>query len=171
MSRAASKAIGERLEEIVVDAADELQEATVPESFDGAAEDYWYDAQPDVALFANDDVPMVGICVIEPGQPVEIKAARTTISNGTRSRCGRFYLTRRQHEQLIEQDGVYLFAIYVDEDDDGDPELLGLLAIPAVIVEEELRNTWYEVDGRSDYYQLSADRLPIDGLGGDSGAE
>lgn len=170
MSRAASKAVGERIEEIVTDSVDELQEATVPNTFDGADEDYWHDAQPEAALFASAQVPMVGICVIEPGQPVEIKAARAVISNGTRSRCGRFYLTRAQHEQLLEAGGVYLFAIYV-EGDDGDPELLGLLAIPAVIVEEELRATWYEVDHRSDYYQLSASRLPIDGLGGDRDGE
>lgn len=169
MSRAASKQIGERLEEIVVDALDELQEATVPDSFDGAEEDYWHDAQPDVALFHSHDVPMVGTCVIEPGQPVEIKAARTTISCGTRSSTGRFYLTRSQHERLVEENGVYLFAIYIDEDDD--PDLLGLLAIPAVIVEEELRDSWYEVDHRSDYFQLSASRLPIDGLGGDRRVE
>jgi hypothetical protein len=169
VSRAASKAIGERLEEIVVDALDELQEATVPDSFDGAGEDYWYDAQPEVALFASDTLPMVGTCVIEPGQPVGIKAASATISSGTRSCAGRFYLTRSQHERLVAENGVYIFAIYVDEDDD--PELLGLLAIPAVIIEEELRDTWYEVDHRSDYYQLSASRLPIDGLGGDRRVE
>jgi len=163
-----SKAIGERLEEIIVGSVDELEVATVPETWSRAAEDYWHDAQPEVALFATEDVPMVGICVIETATPVEIKAARAVISNGTRTRCGRFYLTRRQHERLLDADGVYLFAIY---DGDDDPELLGLLAIPAIIVEEELRDTWYEVDGRSDYYQLSADRLPIDGLGGDSGAE
>jgi hypothetical protein len=170
VSRAVSKQIGERLEEIVVDALDELQEATVPDSFDGAAEDYWHDAQPEVALFASDQIPMVGICVIEPGQPVEIKAASATISSGTRSCAGRFYLTRSQHERLVEENGVYLFAIYV-EDDDGDPELLRMLAIPAVIVEEERRDTWYEVDHRSDYYQLSASRLPFDGLGGDRRVE
>ncbi len=169
MSRAVSKQIGERLEGIVVDALDELQEATVPDTFDGAEEDYWYDAEPVVALFASDQIPMVGICVIEPGQPVEIKAASVTISSGTRSCTGRFYLTRSQHERLVEENGVYLFAIY--HEDDGEPELLGLLAIPAVIVEEELRDTWYEVDHRSDYYQLSASRLPIDGLGGDRRVE
>lgn len=64
MNRAASKAIGERLEEIVVEVIDELQEATVPDSFDGAPEDYWYDAQPEVAVFHSREFPMVGTCVI-----------------------------------------------------------------------------------------------------------
>ena len=169
MSRAVSKQIGERLEEIVVDAAHELQAATVPDSFDGADGDYWYDAEPEVALFASEQVPMVGICVIEPGQPVEIKAANATISSGTRTCAGRFYLTKSQHERLVEANGVYLFAIYAETDND--PELLGLLAVPAVIVEDELRDTWYEVEHRSDYYQLSASRLPIDGLGGDRRVE
>jgi len=168
LSKAASKVVGEIVEELVFEDVDEFQPANVPESWGRAAEDYWHDAVTKVALFASNQVPMVGMCVIEPGQPVEIKAARATISNGTRSRCGRFYLTRRQHEKLVETSGVYLFVIYGGDDD---PELLGLLAIPAIIVEEELRPKWYSVDGRSDYYQLSADRLPIDGLGGDSGAE
>ncbi|MBP1985930.1 hypothetical protein [Halolamina salifodinae] len=167
MSKAASKVVGEIVEDLVFEDVDELQTADVPESWGRAAEDYWHDAIPEVALFASKQIPMVGMCVIEPGQPVEIKAARATISNGSRSRCGRFYITRRQHEKLVETGGVYLFVIY-GEDDDGDEELLGLLAVPAVIVEEELRPTWYEVDGRSDYYQLSADALPIDGLGGEA---
>ncbi len=167
MSRAASKAVGERIEELVLDEVDELQEATVPEYFDGADEDYWYDAHPEVALFHSRKVPMVGTCVIEPEQPVEIKAARAVISNGTRTRCGRFYITRAQHEQLLEAGGVYLFTVYVEGGDD--PELRGMLAVPAVIVEEELRPKWYNVDGRSDYYQISAERLPIDGLGGEAG--
>jgi len=81
----------------------------------------------------------------------------------------RFYLTRAQHEQLLEAGGVYLFTIYVEVGDD--PELRGMLAVPAVIVEEELRPKWYNVDGRSDYYQISARRLPIDGLGGDGRAD
>ncbi len=169
MSKAASKVVGESVEALVFEAVDELQEATVPGSWDGAAEDFWYDATPEVALFASDSVPMVGICVIEPGQPVEIKSARATISDGTRTRYGRFNLTRRQHERLLANDGVYLFAVYGDAADQ--EEIRGLLAVPAVIVEDDLRSTWYGVDGREDYWQLAASRLPIDGLGGDRDAE
>lgn len=119
-------------------------------------------------LFAGEHVPMVGICAIEPEQPVEIKAARAQISDGPKSRFGRFNLTRTQHEHLLEENGVYLFAIYRDA---GEPELLGLLGVRAVIVEEELRPKWYSVDGREDDYQVAASRLPIDGLAGEADAE
>lgn len=166
MTVAASKAVGETVEDLVFDAVDELEEPDVDESWGRAAEDYWHDATPAVAVFPSEQLPMAATCVIEAGQPVEIKAARATISNGSRSRCGRFYITRSQHERLVDAGGIYLFAVY-DEDDAGDEELRGLLAIPAVIV-EDLRSSWYSVDGREDYWQLSADRLPIDGLGGDA---
>lgn len=169
MSKAVSKVVGESVQDLVIEDVDEFQEAEVDESWGKADADYWHDATPEVALFASDQVPMAGTCVIEPEQPVEIKAACVTISMGTRSRCGRFYIRRRQHERLVEAGGVYLFVLY--EEDGEDQELLGMLAIPAVIVEDELRDTWYSVDGREDYYQLSADRLPIDGAGGDAGAE
>jgi len=164
VTKARSKVLGESVEDLVFDAVDELQPAEVPMDWDGAVDDYWHDATPSVALFASRSVPMIGICVIEPGTPVEIKGARATISDGTRSRNGRFHIRRDQHERLVARDGVYLFALYRAADD----ELLGLLATLAVIVEEELRDSWYSAGtGREEYYQLSASRLPIDGLGGD----
>lgn len=92
---------------------------------------------------------MVGICAIDSGQAVGIKAARTQISDGRNTRYDRFKLTRTQHERLLVEDGVYLFAIYRD---DSELELFGLLTVLAVIVEKELRLTWYSVDGREDYY-------------------
>lgn len=166
MSKAVVKTVGETVEELVFDAVDELQPAEVPESFDKADADYWHDAEVEIALFHSEQVPMVGICAIEDHVPVEIKAARATISDSPISRKGRFQIHRPQHERLLEENGVYLFALY-REGADGE-ELLGLLAVPAVIIEEELRSTWYEVDGREDYWQLSASRLPIDGLGGEA---
>jgi len=164
VTKARSKVLGESVEELVFGAVDELQPAEVPMDWDGAVDDYWHDAEVEVAQFHCEQVPMVGICVIEDHVPVEIKAARATISDGPVSRNGRFQIHRPQHERLLEENGVYLFALYC-EGADGE-ELLGLLAVPAVIIEEELRTIWYEVDGRDGYWQLSASRLPIDGLGG-----
>ena len=168
MKKARSKVLGESVEELVLEAVPQLQPAEVPMDWDGAVDDYWYDCTPSVAVFASEVLPMLGILAIEPGTPGEIKAARVTISDGTESRTGRFYIRRQQHERLVARDGVYIFAIYRAADN----ELLGLLATLAVIVEEELRETWYDAGpGREDYYQLSASRLPIDGLGGECGAE
>lgn len=166
MSVAASKAVGETVEDLVLEDVDELREADVDESWGNAEADFWHDAVPEVALFASHQVPMVGTCVVEAGQPVEIKSARATISDGTGTRFGRFNLTRRQHERLLEEGGVYLFAIYAGAA--GQEEIRGLLAMPAFIVEDDLRSTWYDVDGREDYWQLAASRIPIDGLGGES---
>jgi len=147
----------------ILEAVPKLETAEVPIEWDGAVDDYWYDVTPTVAVFTN-DLPMMGILAIEPGTPGEIKGARATISDGTESRNGRFYIRRQQHERLVARDGVYIFAVYRASDN----ELLGLLATLAVIVEEELRETWYDAGpGREDYYQLSASRLPIDGLGGE----
>ncbi len=166
MTKARSKVVGESVEEYVLEAVDDLQAAVVPADWDSADEDYWFDAMPERALFASQRVPMVGICAIDPGQPVEIKSARARISDGANSRHGRFNLTRRQHERLVEEDGVYLFVIH---DGGSKPELLGLLAVLAVVIEDERRPTWYSAGNRrEDYYQLAASRLPIDGLGGEA---
>jgi len=168
VTKARSKVLGESVEDLVLERVDELEPAEVPMDWDGAVDDYWYDVTPSVAVFASEALPMLGICAIEPGTPGEIKGARATISDGTASRNGRFYIRREQHERLVARDGVYIFAIYRQADN----ELLGLLATLAVIVEEELRESWYSAgDGREEYYQLSASRLPIDGLGGDHGGE
>ncbi len=167
MTKARSKVLGESVEELVLQAVPQLEPAEVPMDWDGAVDDYWYDVTPSVAVFTN-ALPMLGILAIEPETPVEIKAARATISDGTESRTGRFHIRRQQHERLVARDGVYIFAIYRAADN----ELLGLLATLAVIVEEELRETWYDAGpGREDYYQLSGSRLPIDGVGGECGAE
>jgi len=163
VTKARSKVLGESVEELVLQAVPQLEPAEVPMDWDGAVDDYWHDATPTRAVFTN-ALPMMGILAIEPGMPVEIKGARATISDGSNSRNGRFNIRRQQHERLVARDGVYLFALYRAADD----ELLGLLATLAVIVEEELRETWYDAGpGREDYYQLSASRLPIDGLGGE----
>jgi len=169
VTKARSKVLGESVESLVTEHVDHLEPAEVPTDWGCADEDYWHDASPNRAIFASEVVPMAGICAIEPGQPVEIKSARAEISNGSRSRCGRFYLTRNQHERLVENNGVYLFGTYT-----GSPEteLVGLLATLAVIVEEELRESWYNAgDGREDYYQISVDWLPIPDYRGDSDAE
>jgi len=164
VTKARSKVLGESVEDLVLEAVPQLEPAEVPMDWDGAVDDYWYDCTPSVAVFTN-DLPMMGILAIEPGTPGEIKGAQATISDGTASRTGRFYIRREQHERLVARDGVYIFAVYRAADN----ELLGLLATLAVIVEEELRESWYSAGGgREDYYQLSASRLPIDGLGGEA---
>jgi hypothetical protein len=169
VTKAASKTVGETVEDLVTETVSDLEAVAAPEDYQYNEADYWHDATPTRALFPSHQLPMAGLCAIEPGTPVEIKACRATISDGTETRTGRFQLHRPQHERLVEEDGVYLFALYSDTPEG--PALLGLLAVLAVVIEEERRDAWYAVDGREDYYQLSASRLPIDGLGGDSCAE
>lgn len=161
MTLAASKAVGESVQELTIETVDELQPAEVPADWGYSDDDFWYDAVTATALFASDAVPMVGICVVERDTPVEIKAALATISDGSHSRRGRFTLRRDQHERLLESNGVYCFVVYEPGDEDDTEELLGLLVVPAFEI-EDIRSTWYEPSGRADYWQLSLARLPID---------
>ncbi|AFK20216.1 hypothetical protein E6P09_14090 [Haloferax mediterranei ATCC 33500] len=51
----------------------------------------------------------VGICLLKPGTVVEIESAMVVY--GEAQRRGRFLLRRSQHEHLLEEGGVYLFAV------------------------------------------------------------
>jgi hypothetical protein len=127
----------------------------------------------DVGAGDVDELVLDGIDVVEPGPPVEFKAAAYRISDGTGIRRGRLNLRKQQHETLLENDGVSLAAVYeldeddleaADQDDDLPLEVLGLLAVPADRVETEYRSDWYPLEGpRYDYTQLRWSKLPFNG--------
>jgi hypothetical protein len=81
------------------------------------------------------------------GTPIEIKAAALEISDGTRTRSGRWYLRQRAHEELIERDGSYCLVVYELEDggDLEDIEILSTTIVPARIL-ESLIGSWSPVD-------------------------
>lgn len=67
-----------------------------------------YDAVTEAALCPS-DVPMVGVCRIPAGTNVEIKSVMAVY--GEAQRRGRYKLRQTQHEALVADDGVYLFAV------------------------------------------------------------
>jgi hypothetical protein len=141
---AANKRAGEDAEVAVATAVPEL--GLVPD--DVAIE---YDAVATGAVFPSADLPMVGLCVVERGTPVEIKSCHRRYSARQR---GRFYLRPAQHEALIETAGVYCFAVRDDVDD-----LLAMKVVPAVAIEDVIPSWIDGGDGRSAYAQVAWSRL------------
>lgn len=134
-----AKRIGEDVEDLVLDAVDELYPAD-----DSRAH---HDAETATLLTPStaDQLTLGSIAVVEPDTDVEIKAAnRRTEASGTPR--GRWFFKGRddgQHNALVETGAMYLLAVY-DEDDDGERELLAMLLVPASVIDEVLRGRWYE---------------------------
>ena len=140
---AASKDAGEAVETNVITRVPEIE--AVPDT-----EAEWCDARVIEAGLPPTSVPLL------PGVPVEIKAARVRLASGRR---GRFYVRRRQHERLVAEGSVYVFAVY--EETSGRP-IRGLRVAAADAVDALLPDGWTDVDGpRSEtgYRQLAWSRL------------
>lgn len=136
MSRAAAKEAGEALEEAVIEKVPGL--VAVPDS-----EADWHDARTTASLTAG-AIPLVGVCSIGPNTPVEVKGCQYRKSRGGgRTRRGRWYIKRRAHERLVENGGVYAFAVYVPR---ADLEVVGLRFVPARLVDEVIPS-WIDVGG------------------------
>jgi len=58
---------------------------------------------------------------LQGGREVQIKGARKWIKNGSGRTRGRFCLWDGDHRELVEQDALYLFAVY--DPDKSDPVL------------------------------------------------
>jgi hypothetical protein len=141
---AQNRAAGEQTERHVATAIPEL--GLVP---DDVVE--WYDAVARSAIFPAASLPMVGLCVVARGTPVEIKSAVVRLSTWKR---GRFYVRPEQHDRLVETGGVYVFAVV---DDDRQP--LALKVVPATTFEAILPGWRSGGGGRSDYTQLAWSNL------------
>lgn len=134
---AASKAAGETIEHVVIQHEPAMENVT-----DTDAE--WHDARVDGLLEASDELPFVGVVVLEDETPVEIKAAQVALNGGRR---GRFQFRRQQHERLLEASAAYLFAVY----DPRDQKPIAKIVVPASIVDEELPsdNGWTTLNRES----------------------
>lgn len=129
---ASAKVTGEAMEAAVIQAVDELDAVG-----DGSAE--WHDARTTGPLQPGPEHSIESVLLVESGTPVEIKSAQTRLASGNR---GRFYLRKRQHERLVSEGAVYLFAVY-------DPRALSVIAMhvaPAVAVDERLPDGWTAVE-------------------------
>lgn len=155
-----SKAIGELVEDVVVDSVDGIE----PVDED---DDYWHDAVSTGPIGAGADLATAGLDLddVDDGTPIEIKGAQYRISEGTGQTVGRFYIRQKQHGKLLDDDGAYLLAVYrPTQDVDGgfDLELAGLVVASATLV-EATRNSWYELDRRETYTQVRWSDFPFNG--------
>lgn len=122
MSRAESRDIGDWAEREVVTTFDRLEPV-------GDVEDRFFDAQ-------------LG------DSEVEIKAATRWSPNGSSGRArGRFYVKKKAHTRLLENQGKYLLAVY-EEDDDGSREIVATVLVSAGYLDEFL-GEWYD-SGRAE---------------------
>ena len=133
-----AKRIGTDVEDLVLDAVDELEPADDPQAH--------HDAET-VALLTpstHDLLAFASIAVVEADTDVEIKAAkcRTDAANTPRGRWFFKGCEDGQHDALVQSGAMYLLAIYDEEDDER--ELLAMLLVPASIMDEVLRGRWYE---------------------------
>lgn len=157
--------IGDLVEREVIDSIEELDH--VPDD-----EVEWHDAIATAptdaeSIDVDGDVPVVfhGVeAPIEAGTPVEIKAARYRVSDGSSTRRGRFYYRRGQHSTIRSEEAVYIETVYAvdDREDDDGPEvyLLGFLVTSADVVDDAI-GAWVEVDRRATSAQVSWTRLPF----------
>jgi len=137
---ARSKALGESIEELVVDVVDQLEPAD--------ARDGWYDVIATDALAPDPEIGLRfgSIAILERETRVEIKATRLRVSNGSdRDRDGCWLFRRDQHDQLLEDSASYLLVVY-QESPSGSTVIQQMLVVPATIVDELLRQRWYSVD-------------------------
>ena len=104
----------------------------------------WHDARTTAAMFAGDPDELLwgGICAVETGTPVEIKATLVVRSSGTRQCHGAWVIKRRPHDKLVEAGGVYLLVVYQQRDG---REHLARMIVPAATVDDVVQDKWYEV--------------------------
>ncbi|WP_136688648.1 hypothetical protein [Halorhabdus amylolytica] len=132
--RSTPKDQGTTLQEEVIGAVDGLE--AVP---DDVVE--WCDAIAVDAISPSEQLPALGLPVIERGTRIEIKGAQIETSNGTHTTPGRWYVKRAAHERLLARRGVYLLVVY--------QPLHGVesaLLAAASTLDTILDEHWYSVD-------------------------
>lgn len=132
----APKTAGDRLETALVDAVGALESVD-----DTTAE--WYDARTRERF--SPAVPLLDVLEVPVDTPVEVKACRVTVSNGSGSTKGRFYLKRKSHRQLVDADGVYLLAVY-DPDADDDADAVRAMVFVAATGVDRVVDTWTDAE-------------------------
>lgn len=147
MSRAVAqaKAIGHDIEDLVADQLDGLELA-----FD---EDAHHDAVATDLLcpsLVETEVPVIfcGIPLVEAGTKVEIKAAQRWTGDSS-PRRGRWVLKGRddgQHAALLDSAAMYAMVLY--EESGAATELVAVAIIPASLLDEHLRGSWWSTDRR-----------------------
>ncbi|WP_324662425.1 hypothetical protein [Haloarcula sediminis] len=142
---AQAKAIGTDVEDLVADDVGDLDLAL--------DEDAHHDAVVSDLLcpsLVEASVPVVfaGIPLVEVGTKVEIKAC---VRRDGHDRRGRWVIKGRddgQHAALLDAAAMYALAVY--DDAGAAKELLAVVIIPASLLDEHLRGSWYGIDRREE---------------------
>jgi hypothetical protein len=145
---APNKLAGLSVEEQVIDAVGGLRPADDPDAH--------FDAVCEAALRPSSSLVFASICVLERHTLVEIKSSLTRYTSGCR---GRFYFRPDQHENLLRDGGVYLFAVCGRDRPHGERDVLAMKIVPASIVDELIPEWFKGGDGRSSYAQLAWSRI------------
>ncbi|SEK87078.1 hypothetical protein [Haloferax larsenii] len=146
MAIAASKRAGDTVESAVLQRHPELRHVS-----DDVEEHY--DAVAVSLLSPSRDLPFVGLCLLEIGTVVEIKSAMVVY--GENQRRGRFLIRENQHEHLLEEGGVYLFAVCAPTPE---REIIAAKVVPASLV-DEFEFSWVSRKTRSSYAQFAWSRV------------
>lgn len=149
-SRARSKRAGENAETAVLAAVPELDYVS-----DDEAEHY--DATVTSTIASTPELPITDREALADGTPVEIKSC--SVVYGEAQKRGRFYLRETQHTQLLEDEGVYLFAV-CEPREDPDREVIAMRVIPADVVGDEIVESWrVAMETRDRCYQVAWSQL------------
>ena len=138
---AQAKAIGTDIEDLVADAIAGLDLALDAEAHhDAVASDLLAPSLVD----ANVPVIFAGIPLVAVGTKVEIKAC---VRRDGSDRRGRWVIKGRddgQHDALLADGAMYALAVY--DEAGAAKELLAVAIIPASLLDEHLRGSWWETD-------------------------
>ena len=137
-----SRHAGDNAESAVLEAVPQLE--YVPDT-----EAEHYDARATAPIEATDVLQLGELSELEENDRVEIKSAMVVY--GQNQARGRFYLRRGQHERILEDGGIYLFAVC---EPTPDRDVICLKALCASEV-DGLVSSWIQPAGRAEYAQLA----------------
>ncbi|WP_197540033.1 hypothetical protein [Halostagnicola larsenii] len=142
-----SKRGGENAASEVIQAIPEIEHV-------GDDVDVHIDARALAAIEADDLLQIAdSLSIIESGTDLEIKSAMVVY--GESQTRGRYYLREGQHEYLLGQDAVYLFAVC---EPNPSRSIIAMKMVPAAEV-DELVSSWIEAGDRPDYAQIAWSRI------------
>ena len=145
-SKISAKQGGENAESAVIQTVTELE-------YLDDTEDVHADARAATVIVPSPELPTVALPVVEIGTLVEIKSVMVVY--GESQTRGRYYLRQQQHDHLLENGAVYLFAVCVPTPA---RPVIAMKLVPATIV-GDLVSSWIDGGERADYAQLAWSRI------------
>jgi hypothetical protein len=142
------KRAGSSVEAVVINAEPQL-------TFVDDSDAEWHDARTTGLFEPTHERPFDGLCLVEVGTPVEIKATLPEHQNGERTAPGRWYIKRPSHERLVDANGVYHLNVYAPRPS---TPLLASVVVAAATIDDLLTGYWYQNRGR-DVARLSWPRV------------